>query len=305
MPGLWEHPASARSRPARPRTPTSRRGDVQRPSKDPGARLEGRERARRRPRRLTWLDHASLAASLPGPLPALPIRTPGSSGGLSVGTGAAEDSRDRLEQDPEVAAEREVLHVVELYRQALGERERPAPKDLHRAGDPGLDRKPEAVLRAVATDQIDLLRPWADNAHVALQHVHELRQLIEAEPSEYAPDARDAWIPLELEHRLGQLVKTDELLEHLVGAIAHRSEFVDPERNPAEAGSRLDEQERPPAVQFDRERDDREQRSEHDEQQQRRRHVEDALDEHGRPGYVPRVVLEHGQVRDLGEPRDR
>src|SRR4051794_5411550 len=130
----------------------------------------------------------------------------------SVGTSAAEDSRDRLEQDPEVAAEREVLHVIELDREALGERERPAPKDLHRAGDPRLDGEPEAVLRAVAMDQLDLLWPWADDAHVALQHVHELRQLIEAEPSQYAPDARNARIALELEHRLRQLIQPDELL---------------------------------------------------------------------------------------------
>src|ERR671931_504761 len=76
----------------------------------------------------------------------------------SVGTGAAEDSRDRLEQDPDIAAEGEVLHVVELDRQALGERQRPPTEDLHRARHPWLAGEPEATLGTAALDQHDLLR---------------------------------------------------------------------------------------------------------------------------------------------------
>ena len=45
------------------------------------------------------------------------------------------------------------------------------------------------MLRPVAPDELDLLRPWTHDAHLALQHVHELRQLIETEPSQHAPHA--------------------------------------------------------------------------------------------------------------------
>src|SRR5215212_4491519 len=87
----------------------------------------------------------------------------------SVGTSAAEDSRERLEQDSQVATQGEVLHVVELDGKPLRKAQRPTPEDLHRPRDPRLHGKPEAVLGAVAADELDLLGPWADDAHVTLQ----------------------------------------------------------------------------------------------------------------------------------------
>src|SRR6478735_3205311 len=218
---------------------------------------------------------------------------------LSVGTSAADDSRERLQEDPQVPAQREVLNVVELDRQALGERQRPSPEDLHRAGDPWLHGEPEAVLGPVAPHELYLLRSRADDAHLTLQHVHELRQLVEAESSQHPPHAGDARIAFELEDRLLELVEPDQLLQHLIGAVAHGAELVDLEWDPAEPGTRLDEQQRPTAVELDRERDDREQRRTYDECERRGDHVEDSFDQGGRLRDVPGVVLEHWQVRHL------
>ena len=67
-----------------------------------------------------------------------------------------------------------------------------APEDLHRPGQPRLDREPEQVLGPVAAHELDLLRPRADEAHVALQHVQELGQLVEARPAEEATEPRHA-----------------------------------------------------------------------------------------------------------------
>src|SRR5215203_2839218 len=221
----------------------------------------------------------------------------------SVGTSAAEDSRERLEQDPEVAAEREVLHVVELHCEALGEAQRSASEDLHRPSDARLHSEPESMLRPVATNQVDLLRPRANDAHVPLQHVHELRKLVQAEPPQDPADAGDARITTELEHRLRKVVELDELLEHPVGAVSHRPELVHAEWEPPKSGPGLHEEERSAAIQLDRERDDRKQRCGQNQQQRRRRHVEDALDEHRGPGYVAGVVFQDGKVGHLGKPR--
>src|SRR5262249_53318351 len=71
-----------------------------------------------------------------------------------VGAGPAEQHRDREEEDPQVARQRDVLDVVELDREPLGERQLAAPEDLHRAGHPRLDAEPEPVLGAVALDEL-------------------------------------------------------------------------------------------------------------------------------------------------------
>ena len=64
-----------------------------------------------------------------------------------------------------------------------------AAEDLHRAGHARPGRQPEAMLGPVALDELDLLGPRADEAHVAPQHVDELRQLVEARAGAGAPDA--------------------------------------------------------------------------------------------------------------------
>ena len=161
------------------------------------------------------------------------------------------------------------------------------------------------MLGPVAPHELYLLRSRADDAHLTLQYVHELRQLVEAESSQHPPHVGDARIAFELEDRLRELVEPDQLLQHLIGAVAHGAELVDLERDPAEAGTRLDEQQRPTAVELDRERDDREQRRADDQREGRGDHVEDALDQDRRPRDVSGVVLEHGKVRDLGEPGQR
>src|SRR3989442_1573905 len=56
---------------------------------------------------------------------------------------------------------------------------------------PRLRAQPLAVERAVAIDDEGHLRPRADDAHVAGEHVQELRQLVEAEAPEPPADPRD------------------------------------------------------------------------------------------------------------------
>src|SRR5947208_300322 len=71
-----------------------------------------------------------------------------------------------------------------------------AAVDLGPAGDARLDVEPAALAVVVALDLVGERRPRADHAHLAPQHVPELRELVERQAAQDAPHARDARIPL-------------------------------------------------------------------------------------------------------------
>ncbi len=86
------------------------------------------------------------------------------------------------------------------------------------------------MLGPVALDQLDLLRTRADDAHLAAQDVDQLRQLVEAEPAQEAPDPGDARVVGELEHRVAQVIEPDHVREAFLGVGDHRAELVHLER---------------------------------------------------------------------------
>src|SRR5690606_9923447 len=73
-------------------------------------------------------------------------------------------------------------------------------------------------------------RPGADQAHLALQHVPQLRQLVEARPAQQAADASDARVVLELMVKRPlcsqRRVALEQLLELSLGIRNHRAELV-------------------------------------------------------------------------------
>src|SRR4051812_39218628 len=110
------------------------------------------------------------------------------------GTLAGENRRKCHEQDPQVPPERQVLDVLPLHRKPLVEVEVATPEDLHRPGHPRPRLEAEAVLLAVAIDELELLGPRSHEAHVSLEHVHQLRKLVEAPTTQDAPYARHAGV---------------------------------------------------------------------------------------------------------------
>src|SRR5262245_48139341 len=134
--------------------------------------------------------------------------------------------------------------------------------DLHRTRQTRLHGEPEAMFRAVALNELELLGPRPNQAHIAPEQVPYLRQLVKAEPPEQPPDAGHARIPPELEHRLGELV--EHVLERALGTDIHRSELEQAEWLAVEAGAALDEQRRPPVLQPDRQGDQREEQGRDD-----------------------------------------
>src|SRR5687767_3560135 len=104
---------------------------------------------------------------------------------------AAEDGQPH---DFQIQGYGPVLDVIEVVLDALLERGVAAPAvDLRPAGDAGLHLVAQHVLRNAVLELLDEERPLrarTDDRHIALQHVPELRQLIEVELAQPAPERR-------------------------------------------------------------------------------------------------------------------
>src|SRR5262245_5591118 len=120
---------------------------------------------------------------------------------------AAENGGNGLEQDLEVQSQRPVVDVLQVQLPPLLEVDGVAPRDLPEAGEARPDAeapaRPELVLLDFGRDG----RTGADEAHVPLEDVPHLGELVEAELPEEAADLRHAGIILDLEHRAVHLVQ--------------------------------------------------------------------------------------------------
>src|SRR5262245_23389064 len=80
---------------------------------------------------------------------------------------------------------------------------RPAPAgDLPQSGDSRFGFQHTAAVPALITcDLVSNRWPWADQRHLSLQHIPELRKLVQARSAEEIPEWRHARVVYDLEHR--------------------------------------------------------------------------------------------------------
>src|ERR1700710_1841388 len=153
--------------------------------------------------------------------PWLTITTSRSGGGLMAaalgGAVAADDGARGAQEDRQVAGDREVVEVVALHRQPLLEGEVAAAVDLHRPGQAGLDREPGTLALVIEGDHGLLLGPRPDQRHVPLEHVDQLRQLVEAGPPQELSGPGDSRVVDDLEGRLVELLEVDQFRQALLG----------------------------------------------------------------------------------------
>src|SRR5439155_17194983 len=161
----------------------------------------------------------------------------------SVRARVAEHAGEGQQDDLDVEPERPVPDVVEVVLDATVER-RVAAQSVHLrpAGDPGLDVVAQHVAghRGAKLVHVDwALRPRTHQAHLAEEHVPELRQLVERERAQDRPRARAPRVPgpgpalplglgvrahgAELEHPEAPAVEADALLR-----VEHRARRVEP-----------------------------------------------------------------------------
>src|SRR5258706_14478550 len=95
---------------------------------------------------------------------------------------ARKDGRDRAEEDLGVERKAPVVDVGEVQRHPFLEARDVVPaRDLPEAGHAGLHREPAPLPALVARHLVGKRRPRADERHLALQDVPELRHLVERE----------------------------------------------------------------------------------------------------------------------------
>src|SRR5207248_6723039 len=101
---------------------------------------------------------------------------------------------DGQQKHHEIEGEAVVLHVIEVVLELLLRvlfRSAVAVAHLRPAGDPRLDEMALRIERDGASERLDEYRPLGprtDEAHLAEEHVQELRQLVDAQPPDDAAD---------------------------------------------------------------------------------------------------------------------
>jgi hypothetical protein len=175
---------------------------------------------------------------------------------------AVEDLDERQGQQADVEEQRAVADVREVVAVLVARRGVVAAAELGDAGDPRRHEEAPGVagdLLAEALDEDGTHRARPHQPHVALDHVEQLRQLVELGPLEQPADrgAEDV-----------AFVGADQAGADLpLGALEHRPEFVDGERAEALADPLAAVEDRARAGQLDEQGDRAEQGAEHQERQ--------------------------------------
>src|SRR2546426_362932 len=124
----------------------------------------------------------------------------------------------------------------------------------------------------LARGALDLTRlvhrqwPGPHQAHLPLEDIEELGQLIKGELPQEPADSGEPRVTRRLEDRPGPVVEVADLIAHPLRVLDHGTELVHQEAPAVEPGALLAEDDRPAGGELDRERDGQEERERHDEE---------------------------------------
>ena len=153
-----------------------------------------------------------------------------------------------------------------------------APEHLPEAGDAGRDVEPAARPAGDLRGLVDHERARPHEAHLALQHVPQLRQLVEAACACRRPPTRVTRGSSFILKRAPEISLSGASATPLaLGAHPHGAELDDPEDAPAAAVALLPEEHGPAAVELHGRRDQRQQRRQQQQAEAGDRHVHDPL----------------------------
>src|SRR5262249_40078209 len=121
-------------------------------------------------------------------------------------------------------------------------------------------------------------RTWADDTHLAAQHIDQLGYFVQAGTAQPLADASNTRIVLPLwPFGIGSGL-ADQLVAHLVGSIAHRAEFEHAEATPIFADTLMPKQYRAGRIELDRQRNNQSQWYKEGGADRNQGDVNDALD---------------------------
>src|ERR1700694_4412463 len=177
-----------------------------------------------------------------------------------------QDEVDSLQQYGQVLPERPVRDVRALNGQLLLEAQTIMSLRLPRPGDSLWDRKSEGRPARQGGDLTGEDRTRPNQAHLAAEHIDQLRQLVKKALPEEATDSRKAGTLPYFEEWRTRLVEDEYLVQHGVRAVHHGAEFEEGELYPFLHEALLPKENWAPAAHLDRNRDGQHQRTEEDQQ---------------------------------------
>jgi hypothetical protein len=164
-----------------------------------------------------------------------------------------------------VAPQRPAVDVGHVEGEPVLPRQHVSTLDLRTAGQAGAHLVAASLLRGVAIEIGRQQRPWADQAHVATQHVDQLGQLVEAGGAQPAAEAGDAGL-------VGAQVAVG------VAVVAHGAQLVEAKGLAVTSRAHLCEHDRAAHGRADGRGDDRHGRRGEDQRRDGGDHVHGALD---------------------------
>src|SRR4051812_991653 len=201
--------------------------------------------------------------------PAAPVMTTR----FLVGMLVEEPAQQRQPHDFQVEPHRPVLDVIQVVLDPLLDRGVAAPAvHLRPAGDARLHFVAQHVLGNLVLELRDEQRPLgprADDRHIALEDVPQLRQFVDVGAPQHLADRRPPRVLLAREHWPG----------HRFGIVEHRAELVDHERLAVEAHPLLTVEHRSARRELHQHRDQPEGNRQHDQRGARDRNIDDPFDD--------------------------
>ncbi len=132
---------------------------------------------------------------------------------------------DGAPQNFQVQPERIVLNIVQIILGVQVHGAAAAAIDLPPASHARQHAKALPLPGLVLGGHIRHLGAWADQAHIAAQHIDQLRQLVEAEAPQYPPERRNPRVIVLLMDQVAGGIALRNLLPLLVGAVNHACEI--------------------------------------------------------------------------------
>lgn len=213
----------------------------------------------------------------------------------------ASDYRERFQEEDQVGAEAPVGDVLEVEGHVGVEGGVAASGDLPEASDAGLHVQAAEMLNVVALVIVEGMRAGANEAHLSLEDVDELGQLVEAEFAEPAAGAGDAGIFLHFEEGTLAFVGCAQLLFAALGVHDHAAELVADEGNAFLADALGAVEDFAGGVQANDQGDDKEERRENEQGGGGEDDVHDALDEEAESRNGLAVQFDHRKGTDEAE----
>src|SRR5438876_3260739 len=151
---------------------------------------------------------------------------------------ASHHDGDRAQQNLEIEAQRPVVHVEEVHLHPPLEVHGVAPTDLPEAGDPGSHGEAPALGALDLTRLVHRQWPGPHQAHLPLEDIEELGQLIKGELPQEPADSGEPRVTRRLEDRPGPVVEVADLIAHPLRVLDHGTELVHQKAPAGEPGAR-------------------------------------------------------------------